>query len=67
MACSYKKHCVYFICRSYRLAAYREFIYWTHLKLGKGIRKVIPSCIVAIRHEFPEANNIFGYKIYREL
>ena len=40
------------------MAAYGEFIYWTHRKLGKGIRKVIPSCIVAIRHEFPEANNI---------
>ena len=53
-------------CRSYRLAAYRQFIYWTHSRLGKGIRKVIPSCIVlAIRQEFPEADNVYtGFKIF---
>ena len=55
--------------RSYRLAAYRQFIYWTRNKLGKGIQKVIPSCVVvAIRHEFPEADNVYtGLKIYQEL
>ena len=46
-------------CRLYRLAAYRQFIYWTHNKLGKEIRKVIPSCVVvAIRHVFPESDNV---------
>jgi len=56
-------------CRSYRLAAYRQFINWTHSKLGKGIRKVIPSCaVVAIQHEFPEPENTYtGFKIYHGL
>jgi len=37
------------------MAAYRQFIYWTYHRLGGGIRKVIPSCVVlAIRKEFPE-------------
>ena len=45
-------------CRLYRLTAYQQFIYWTHSKLSKGIRKVIPSCaVVAIRHKFPELDN----------
>ena len=35
------KHSSY--CRSYRMAAYRQFIYWTYHRLGRGIRKVIPS------------------------
>ena len=56
--------------RLYKLAAHRQFIYWTHNKLGKGIWKVIPSCVVlAIRHEFPEADNVYtGFKkFYQEL
>ena len=38
-------------------------------KLGKGVWKFIPSCVVvAIRHEFPEADNTYtGFKIYHEL
>ena len=33
--------------RVYRLAAYRQFIHWTYIRLGRGKHKVIPSCVVA--------------------
>ena len=53
------------IVRAYRLAAYRQFVHWTYSRLGRGIRKVIPSCVVAaVRHEFPEADGIYtGFKL----
>ena len=51
--------------RSYRLAAYRQFIHWTYSRLGRGIRRVIPSCVVvAMRHEFPEDDGDYtGFKL----
>ena len=58
-----------FICnlvdRSYRLAAYRQFIHWTYSRLGRKIRRVIPSCVVAaVRHEFPEEDGVYtGFKL----
>ena len=53
------------VVRAYRLAAYRQFIHWTYSRLGRGIRKVVPSCVVAaLRHEFPEADGIYtGFKL----
>ena len=43
--------------RTLRLAAYRQFTWWVHTRLGKAVRKVIPSCAVwSIRDAFPEAN-----------
>ena len=46
--------------RSYRLAAYRQFIHWTYSRLGRGIHRVIPSCVVAaVRHEFPELDGVY--------
>ncbi|KAL5496979.1 hypothetical protein EMCRGX_G013360 [Ephydatia muelleri] len=53
--------------RSYRHAAYRQYILWSYnIRLGRRIRRVIPSCVVtAIRNEFPEPdNNYVGYKEY---
>ena len=31
---------------SYRFAGYKQYIFWLHNYLGKGVRKVIPSCAV---------------------
>ena len=43
------------VCRLLRLAAYRQFTHWTHEKLGRGVRVVIPLCVVsAVRRAFPE-------------
>ena len=51
--------------RSYWLADYRQFIHWTYNYLGKGTRRVIPSCVVVdIRETFPEASYTYtGFKI----
>ena len=29
---------------SYRFAGYKQYTFWVHNYLGKGVRKVIPSC-----------------------
>ena len=43
------------LCRLLRLAAYRQFTHWAHEMLGRGVRIVIPSCVVsAVRRAFPE-------------
>ena len=31
---------------SYRFAVYKQYTFWEHNYLGKGVRKVIPSCAV---------------------
>lgn len=39
---------------SYRFAGYNQYTWWIHSHLGKGIRKVIPSCAIwAIRNTYP--------------
>ena len=45
--------------------AYRKFIHWTYSRLGRRIHKVIPSSvIVAVHHEFPEADGIYtGFRL----
>ena len=41
--------------RLLRLTAYRQFTYWVHRNLGKGVRRVIPACaVIVIRKKFPE-------------
>ena len=41
--------------QSFRYAAYRQFIRWVFKHLGKGNRRVIPSCALwKIREHFPE-------------
>jgi hypothetical protein len=41
-----------------RLAAYRQFTWWVHTKLGKAVRLVILSCAVwAIRHAYPDPDD----------
>ena len=50
--------------RSYRYyAAYRQFTWWARVKLGRHMRRLIPSCAVhKIRQMFPEEDGVyFGF------
>lgn len=49
---------------SFRKAAYRQYILWRYKKLGKGNRRVCPSCVVlAIRKLYPAADGVYmGFK-----
>ena len=49
---------------SYRKAAYRQYILWRYKKLGRGNRRVCPSCVVlTIRHIFPaDDGNYMGFR-----
>jgi hypothetical protein len=45
---------------SFRKAAYRQYILWRYKKLGRGNRKVCPSCVVlAIRHIYPANDGVY--------
>lgn len=49
--------------RSLRYAAYKQFIWWIFKSLGKGNRRVIPSCVIwKIRDTFPECDG--QYTLY---
>lgn len=54
--------------RSYRFAGYKQYTWWIHNILGKGVRKVIPSCAIwAIRQKYPAENNVYvPFKEYKE-
>ena len=46
--------------KSYRFAGYKQYIFWVYNYLGKGVRKVIPSCAVSkIWNEFKSENNLY--------
>ena len=46
--------------RNYRYASYKQFTWWIHSRLGKGMRKVIPSCVVrSIRKNYPSENGVY--------
>ena len=45
---------------SFRKAGYRQFILWEHGYLGKGNRRIIPSCAVKnIRAQYPSPDNVY--------
>jgi hypothetical protein len=50
--------------RSFRKAAYRQFILARHGYLGKGNRRVCPSCVVIkIRQHYPSVTGVYmGYR-----
>ena len=50
--------------KTYRLAAYRQFTYWIHSRLGRHIRRVIPACVVnQVRRMYPEPSGQYiGYQ-----
>ena len=44
--------------KSLRYAGYRQYTWWVHNRLGRGVRKVIPSCAIwAIRDTHPADGN----------
>ena len=47
-----------------RKAAYRQFVVWKYGKLGKGVRKVNPACVVRmVRQAFPSPDDRYmGFK-----
>lgn len=53
---------------SYRKAAYRQFILWKEGHLGRGNRKVIPSCVVwSVRNRYPAPDGQYlGFKEYND-
>ena len=45
----------YLIFRTYRYSSYRQFTWWVHNRLGRHVRRIIPSCAInRIRAEFEE-------------
>ena len=46
--------------KSYRFAAYKQFIWFVYKRLGRGNRRFIPSCVVwKIREPFPEEDRLY--------
>ena len=49
-----------FSMNSFRKAAYRQYILWRYGKLGKGNRRVCPSCVVMVVHSvYPSPDGVY--------
>ena len=47
--------------RNLRYASYRQFTWWVHNRLGRHVRRVIPSCAISrIRAEFEEEDGDYS-------
>ena len=54
-----------FSMESFRKAAYRQFVLWRFGKLGRGVRKVVPSyAVLSIRRIYPSPDG--QYMGFRE-
>ena len=50
---------IYIHNRSLRYAGYRQYTWWVHNRLDRGVCKAIPSCAIwAIRDAYPELGNL---------
>ena len=46
--------------KSYRFIAYRQYISWIYGRLGRNVRKRIPTCVLyKIRQTFPAPDNVY--------
>ena len=53
---------------NFRFAAYKQFIWWVYGKLGRGVRKRIPSCVMwAIRETYPSGDGEYVPYAERDL
>lgn len=52
--------------KGYRFATYRQYILWQNGYLGRGNRRVVPSCATcSIRDKYPSADGTYtGFKHY---
>ena len=58
--CDLRVELLDFSMTSFRKAGYRQFILWEHGYLGKGNRRVIPSCAVKMmRNQYPSPDNVY--------
>ncbi|XP_057290829.1 uncharacterized protein LOC130613512 [Hydractinia symbiolongicarpus] len=49
---------------TFRYAAYRQFTWFLYAKFGRGVRRVLQSCVAtAVRQKFPEYNG--SYSIFK--